>query len=79
MEYADRGTLADRMTDGPLPGPEALLLTAEAARAAAALHEAGIVHRDIKPSNVLFRAWPAVTGCCWPTSVWPRASRRRPA
>jgi hypothetical protein len=56
MEYADRGTLADRMTDGPLPGPEALRLTAEAARAAAALHEAGIVHRDIKPSNVLFRA-----------------------
>ncbi|MER6128780.1 serine/threonine-protein kinase [Streptomyces sp. NPDC001795] len=55
MEYADGGTLADRLTDGPLPVPEALRLTALAARAAAALHDAGIVHRDIKPSNVLLR------------------------
>ena len=53
MEYADGGTLADLLADGPLPVPEALRLTALAARGAAALHEAGIVHRDIKPSNVL--------------------------
>lgn len=58
MEYADRGTLADRLADGPLPLPEALRLTAEAARGAADLHEAGIVHRDIKPSNVLLRSSP---------------------
>ncbi|MFE2426189.1 serine/threonine-protein kinase [Streptomyces sp. NPDC059373] len=58
MEYADGGTLADRIADGPLPVAEALRLTALAARAAAALHDAGIVHRDIKPSNVLFRASP---------------------
>ncbi|MGV9246263.1 serine/threonine-protein kinase [Streptomyces sp. NPDC003710] len=58
MEYADGGTLADRLTDGPLPVAEALRLTASAARAAAALHEAGIVHRDIKPSNVLLRTAP---------------------
>ncbi|MFI7246238.1 serine/threonine-protein kinase [Streptomyces qinglanensis] len=53
MEYADRGTVADRMTLGPLPVSEAVRLTAEAARGAEALHEAGVVHRDIKPSNVL--------------------------
>ncbi|GHE06657.1 serine/threonine-protein kinase [Streptomyces alanosinicus] len=53
MEYADGGTLADLLTGGPLPVGHALALTAEAARAAAALHEAGIVHRDIKPTNVL--------------------------
>ncbi|MFD3455099.1 serine/threonine-protein kinase [Streptomyces sp. NPDC058691] len=53
MEYADRGTLEDLLTDGPLPLHDALRLTAEAARGVAALHEAGVVHRDIKPSNVL--------------------------
>ncbi|WP_346660085.1 protein kinase [Streptomyces sp. WMMB303] len=53
MEYADQGTVADRMTLGPLPVAEAVRLTAEAARGAEALHEAGVVHRDIKPSNVL--------------------------
>jgi hypothetical protein len=55
MEYADGGTLADRIEAGPLPIAEALRLTALAARGAAALHEAGIVHRDIKPSNILLR------------------------
>ncbi|MGW4227436.1 serine/threonine-protein kinase [Streptomyces bauhiniae] len=58
MEYADGGTLADLGADGPLPVPEALELTALAARGAAALHEAGIVHRDIKPSNLLLRTAP---------------------
>ncbi|MEU9396101.1 serine/threonine-protein kinase [Streptomyces sp. NPDC048324] len=58
MEYADGGTLADLVADGPPPVPEALRLTASAARGAAALHEAGIVHRDIKPSNVLLCSSP---------------------
>ncbi|MEU0334343.1 serine/threonine-protein kinase [Streptomyces sp. NPDC006193] len=58
MEYADGGTLADLSAGGALPVREALALTAEAARGAAALHEAGIVHRDIKPSNVLLRTAP---------------------
>ncbi|MFF4272608.1 serine/threonine-protein kinase [Streptomyces sp. NPDC001536] len=58
MEYADGGTLADLLDDGPLPVPEALRLTALAARAAAALHEAGMVHGDVKPSSLLLRTGP---------------------
>jgi hypothetical protein len=53
MEYADLGTLEDRLTAGPLPVLEALRLTACAARGTATLHGTGILHRDIKPSNVL--------------------------
>ncbi|GAA3610115.1 hypothetical protein GCM10022223_27800 [Kineosporia mesophila] len=54
MEYADRGTLADRVkADGAYPLAEALRVTAEVARGVAELHSAGVVHRDLKPSNVL--------------------------
>ncbi|MFF3497941.1 protein kinase [Streptomyces sp. NPDC003247] len=56
MEYADGGTLEDRLADGPLPVDEGLRLAAEAARAVAVLHEAGILHRDVKPSNMLIRS-----------------------
>ncbi|HST85937.1 MAG TPA: serine/threonine-protein kinase [Kineosporiaceae bacterium] len=56
MEYADRGTLADRVRTEPLPLVVALRVTAEVARGAAELHRAGIVHRDLKPSNVLIRS-----------------------
>ena len=56
MEYADRGTLADRVRTEPLPLVVALRVTAEIARGAEELHRAGIVHRDLKPSNVLIRS-----------------------
>jgi eukaryotic-like serine/threonine-protein kinase len=58
MEYADRGTLADRVRTEPLPLVVALRVTAEIARGTAELHRAGIVHRDLKPSNVLIRSTP---------------------
>jgi len=58
MEHADRGTLEDRIAQGRLPLVEALRVTAEVARGASELHQAGIVHRDLKPSNVLIRSTP---------------------
>src|SRR4051812_43541895 len=50
MEYLPLGSLAN--AGRPLDRSEVLRALADAARAAHALHEAGIVHRDIKPSNI---------------------------
>ncbi|MFD9287624.1 protein kinase [Streptomyces sp. NPDC060030] len=58
MQYADGGSLEDRLADGPLPLEEALRLAAEAARAVAVLHGVGILHRDVKPSNMLLTSSP---------------------
>jgi serine/threonine protein kinase len=51
MEYLPAGSLADAA--GSLRPREALTAVADAARAAHALHEAGIAHNDIKPGNVM--------------------------
>ncbi len=51
MEYLPGGSLADPAE--PVARQAALTVVAHAARAAHALHEAGIAHNDIKPGNVM--------------------------
>jgi len=58
MSYADRGTLADRMRERPLPVADALVLAEEIAYGVEVINTLGVIHRDLKPSNVLFQSTP---------------------
>jgi hypothetical protein len=55
MDYAEGGSLADRLRAGQLDIAEAVRHGVDAARALAILHEYGVVHRDVTPGNLLFR------------------------
>jgi len=56
LEYADGGSLSQRLAQGPMAAAGAALLIETLAGAVHAAHLAGIVHRDLKPSNVLLTA-----------------------
>ena len=53
MDYAEGGSLAQRLEHGPLPAAEAIALFGQLARALAYVHARGIRHCDLKPGNVL--------------------------
>ena len=55
LEYVDGPTLADRITQGPIPLDEALPIARQIAEALASAHEQGIIHRDLKPANIKVR------------------------
>ena len=55
LELVEGLTLADRITQAPIPLDEALRMSRQIAEALEAAHELGIVHRDLKPSNIKLR------------------------
>jgi serine/threonine protein kinase len=52
LEFVDGQTLAERLSRGRLPVPEALTIARQIALALEAAHDKGIIHRDLKPCNV---------------------------
>ena len=54
FQYAEGGSLRQRLAEGPLPRAGALSLGASLAAGLAHAHAAGIIHRDLKPENILF-------------------------
>jgi len=52
LELVEGPTLADRLSQGPIPIEEALLIAKQICDALEYAHERGIVHRDLKPANI---------------------------
>jgi len=55
MELVEGSTLADRITQGPIPIDEALPIAKQIAEALEGAHEQAIIHRDLKPANIKLR------------------------
>jgi serine/threonine-protein kinase len=60
MELVEGPTLADRITEGPIPVDEGLSIARRIAEALDAAHEQGVIHRDLKPANIKLRPDGAV-------------------
>jgi eukaryotic-like serine/threonine-protein kinase len=52
MELVEGPTLAERISQGPMPLEEALPLAKQIAEALEYAHDRGIIHRDLKPTNI---------------------------
>ncbi len=56
MEFAEGGSLAQKLAGAPQPADRAAELVATIAGAIQVAHQGGIVHRDLKPANILLTA-----------------------
>lgn len=52
MEFLEKGTLAQRIDEGPLEPEETAVLGIAMARGLVQLHREDVLHRDVKPSNI---------------------------
>ncbi|XP_059309095.1 phosphoenolpyruvate carboxylase kinase 2-like [Lycium ferocissimum] len=53
-DYCPNSDLYERVSNGPLPEPEAALILTQLVTAVNYCHHMGVAHRDIKPDNILF-------------------------
>jgi hypothetical protein len=53
MEHVSRGSLADRLEEGPLDLDAFAKIATDALTALEVVHEEGMIHRDVKPGNLL--------------------------
>jgi len=75
LEYADSGTLAQRVNRMPQPPRLAAELVESLARAIHVAHERGVLHRDLKPSNILLqRVAPNTSTDDWARTTVPKVT-----
>jgi serine/threonine protein kinase len=76
MELVEGETLAERISCGPVPIPEALPIFHQIAEALEEAHHKGIIHRDLKPGNVKSGPRTEVASHLPRTATWaaPRVS-----
>lgn len=56
LEFMPNGSLAERLTDKPLPPDDVLAILAPIGDALDHAHRQGVIHRDVKPGNVFLDA-----------------------
>jgi WD40 repeat protein len=63
MAFVEGQSLAQRLSEGPMPARDAAALLLDVARTVEYAHNRGVIHRDLKPSNILldFDGNPRVT------------------
>ena len=52
LEFVLGQTLDERLSEGPLPVPEAHAIALQIIEAVEVAHDSGVVHRDLKPANI---------------------------
>ena len=52
LQLIEGPTLADKITQGPIPVEETLKIALQIAEGLEAAHEKGVIHRDLKPANI---------------------------